>query len=432
MKSNQTLTILFWHRKSKADAKGFAPIICRISIDGMNEEFSIARKVHISNWNLSAKRATSCSDAKSINSTINRIQSDLERHFTVLQTNHKIITPLMLRNIYKCLPTDHKKGKPKPKPEDKIPSLLELADLHIKEFSELVDKKLRSKETLKQWNSTRKKIEEFVAHAFKTKDIELSEIEQSFAQKFYNFLIVKRKPLLQGAAAMKQIKNTKQLLNLAETNNWILKNPIEKFRCGSEEREILPLELFEVESIWRKKLTIERLIKVRDAFVFQCFTGFAYQDIYGLSPQHIVKVGTDNEKWLIKERGKTKVTEMVPILPIVEEIIEKYKNDPYCMIHNRLIPVNSNFRYNCYLKELSDICEIKRALNSHLARHTFADLMLNVLDFPLEDVSKMLGHKNIRTTQRYARIKKSRIGKRMMYAKKILFSKDGQLKKMAL
>lgn len=273
---------------------------------------------------------------------------------------------------------------------------------------------------------------EFIADNFKSSDLELSEINQSFAHNFHKFLIIKRKPSIQEAAAMKQIKNTKQLLNIAETNKWISKNPIEKFKCGSEEPEILPLELFEIENIWRKKLSIERLIKVRDAFIFQCFTGFAYQDIYNLSPEHIVKVGVDNEKWLIKERGKTKVNEMVPILPIIKEIIEKYKDGPYCIIYNKLIPVNSNFRYNCYLKELSDLCGIGRPLNSHLARHTFADLMLNTMDFQLEDVSKMLGHKNIRTTQRYARIKKSRISKKMNLSKQILFDSNGQLKMISL
>ena len=64
---------------------------------------------------------------------------------------------------------------------------------------------------------------------------------------------------------MKQIKNTKQLLSIAETNNWISKNPIEKFRCGSEDPEIIPLEVFEVEKLWRKKISIDRLAKVRDA-----------------------------------------------------------------------------------------------------------------------------------------------------------------------
>ncbi|WP_367867770.1 site-specific integrase [Pedobacter sp. WC2423] len=376
------------------------------------------------------KRILPCPEAKSINSALNRIQCELEKHFIILQSLHEVVSPAMLRKSYRNLSIDYN-GK-KEQTEDKIPTLLELASLHIESFSLLVEKNQRSKETLKQWKSTKKKIAEFITHTFKSKDLKLSEIDQSFAHKFHTFLIFKRKPSIQEAAVMKQIKNTKQLLNIAEANKWIINNPIEKFRCGSEEPEILPLELFEVESIWRKNLSIDRLIKVRDAFIFQCFTGFAYQDIYNLSPQNIVKVGAENEKWLIKERGKTKVTEMVPILPIIKEIIAKYKDDPYCIFHKKLIPVNSNFRYNCYLKEFSDLCGIVRPLNSHLARHTFADLMLNIMDFPLEDVSKMLGHKNIRTTQRYARIKKKRISKKMNLSKHLLFDADEQLKKTAL
>ncbi len=428
MKSNQTLKVLFWHRKSKADSKGFAPIICRISIDGMDEEFSTAQKVHIDSWDVETKKVTKSNNSKKINSTIAHIENTLEVNFTVLKTQYSHVTPLMLKNVYQNFPTENKKGEVK-QTKHEIPKLLELTEIHIKDFSELVDKNLRSKETLKQWKATKKKIAEFLKFEFKVLDLDLSNIEYSFAHKFYKYLAVKRIPVLKDAAAMKQIKNLKQILNIAEANLWIPKNPIVKFKCGSEDPEIIPLEISEVEKIWRKKLSIERLIKIRDAFIFQCFTGFAYQDIYNLSTDHIIYVGSENEPWLVKERGKTKVTEMVPVLPIIAELIEKYKNHPYCKVYNRLIPVNSNFRYNSYLKELSDICKIGKPLNSHLARHTFADMMLNVLNFPLEDVSKMLGHKNIRTTQRYARVKKSRIGKKMNEAKSILFDEFGELKK---
>lgn len=261
--------------------------------------------------------------------------------------------------------------------------------------------------------------------------MDLSDIEYSFAHNFYNYLTIEREVLLQEAAAKKQIKNLKQLLSLAETSRWVEKNPIQKFKCGGDETEIPPLELHEVEALWRKQLTIERLIEVRDAFVFQCFTGFAYQDIYGLSTEHVIKVGVNGEKWLVKKRGKTNATEMVPVLPIIEQLIEKYKNHPYCIINNRLLPINSNARYNGYLKELSVICGIERELNTHLARHTFADIMLNVFGFSLEEVSKMLGHKSIRTTQRYARIRKMRISDTMSRVKGILFTEDGQLRKIA-
>jgi site-specific recombinase XerD len=235
---------------------------------------------------------------------------------------------------------------------------------------------------------------------------------------------------LQEAAAKKQVKNLKEVLTFAETSNWISKNPILKFRCGGDETDIPPLEYFEVETIWHKDITITRLKEVRDAFIFQCFTGFAFQDVYALTLENIVKVGISGERWLVKDRGKTGVSEMVPILPIIDEILEKYKNHK-CRDNGLLIPVNSNARYNGYLKELAVICGINRELNTHLARHTFADIMLNIFEFSLEEVSKMLGHKTVRTTQRYAKVRKNKISKTLARVKGIVFTEEGQLRKIA-
>jgi hypothetical protein len=141
----------------------------------------------------------------------------------------------------------------------------------------MVEKKLRSPETLKQWNATRKKIEEFLVNQFQLKNIELAAIEYSFAVKFYNYLTIEREKALGEAAAKKQVKNLKEILTFAETSTWVAKNPIIKFKCGGGETDIPPLEYFEVEAIWNKKINIQRLAEVRDAFIFQCFTGFAFQ-----------------------------------------------------------------------------------------------------------------------------------------------------------
>ena len=431
MKSNQKLTLLFWHRKSKADAKGFAPVICRISVDGYDEELSIGRKVHLSSWDVENKRAKgNGADEKKTNFKISEVTVDLERQFTVLQSQHEYITSLMLKNVYQGLPAEFKKGQ-KPKAAQVMPTLLQTADLLIADFAKMVTKGLRSPETLKQWNSTRKKIEEFIIFEYACKDIDLEDIEYSFATKFYNYLTVEREELLQEAAAKKQIKNIKQILTYAETSNWMSKNPIQKFRCGGDETDIPPLEMYEVDKLWRKDFQIQRLAEVRDVFIFQCFTGFAFQDVYALTNDNIIRVGMEGERWLIKDRGKTGVTEVVPIMPIVEEIIERYKGHPCRMIEGRLLPVNSNARYNGYLKEIATIGGIKRELNTHLARHTFGDMMLNVLGFSLEEVSKMLGHKTVRTTQRYAKIRKNKISQTWAKVKSIVFTEDGQLKKIA-
>jgi len=263
----------------------------------------------------------------------------------------------------------------------------------------------------------------------------LKDIEPGFAEDFYDYLTIHTSDPVAEVTAKKHVKRVRQIIKPAVIRKVITANPLDTFNCSAPEKEVQPLEMHQVEAIYRKHLTIPRIIEVRDAFIFQCFTGFAYQDIYNLTTRNIVKVGTRNEQWLVKERGKTQVSQPVPILPIVAELIDKYKNHPYRKMTGRLIPVNSNYRYNVYLKELADICGIsfdgitisKQEFNTHLARHTFAHIMLNN-GIPLEDLSKMMGHKSVRTTQRYARVNKARISENISKVKEKLFTKSGKLR----
>ncbi|WP_229206174.1 tyrosine-type recombinase/integrase [Dyadobacter fermentans] len=126
---------------------------------------------------------------------------------------------------------------------------------------------------------------------------------------------------------------------------------------------------------------------------------------------------------------------MVPILPIVDQLILKYQGHPYCISNRRLIPVNSNYRYNGYLKDIAQLCEIRdingniRRLDTHDARHFFANMMLNN-GVPLEDVSKMLGHRSIRTTMHYCRVRKSRIIENVAKIRNRLFTPSGSLRQL--
>jgi len=196
MKNHQKLTLLFWHRKSKADVKGYAPVICRISIEGEEpEELAIGKKVHLNNWDVENKIAKGGSLEKKTNLKISEVTVDLNREFFVLQAGYEHITPLMVKNVYKGLPAMLSKGIPKPEAQV-ISTLLQASDLHIANFKKMVDKKLRSGETLKQWNATRKKIEEFLVVQFRLKDMELAAMDYSFAVKFYNYLTIDREKIL--------------------------------------------------------------------------------------------------------------------------------------------------------------------------------------------------------------------------------------------
>jgi site-specific recombinase XerD len=150
-------------------------------------------------------------------------------------------------------------------------------------------------------------------------------------------------------------------------------------------------------------------------------------DVEALTKEHIYK-GLDGSKWVSKARGKTNQRESVPLLPIAEEIIKKYQDDPYCIIKGKLLPVNSNQKYNAYLKEIADICGIKINLTTHTARHTFATTITLENDVPLETVSKMLGHKSIKTTQIYAKITQRKVSNNMQILRSKLFNDDGNIK----
>ena len=157
------------------------------------------------------------------------------------------------------------------------------------------------------------------------------------------------------------------------------------------------------ESIVEKEFTIKRLGQVRDIFIFSCFTGLAYADVKKLNKDHVV-IGIDGERWIKTFRIKTDTRSNIPILPMAEAVLDKYKEDPFVVSSGLLLPVLSNQKMNAYLKEIADVCKIKKNLTFHLARHTFATTVTLTNGVPIESVSKMLGHKSLKATQHYAKI----------------------------
>jgi integrase len=179
--------------------------------------------------------------------------------------------------------------------------------------------------------------------------------------------------------------------------------------------------MIELNALVAKEIPIARLAEARDCYVFMCYTGYAYEDAFCLAPENIF-IGIDGQKWITKDRQKTEQAECVPLLPITLEIISKYKNYPHCSSHNKLLPVRSNQRVNGYLKEIAAICGINKELTTHTARHTFATTITLENDVPIETVSKMLGHRSIKTTQRYAKVTRKKISKNMAALKEKLLA----------
>jgi site-specific recombinase XerD len=151
------------------------------------------------------------------------------------------------------------------------------------------------------------------------------------------------------------------------------------------------------------------LQKVKDLFVFSCYTGLAYIDLIELKPQQIL-TNIDGVRWIKTSRAKTEICVNVPLLQPAVIILEKYMTEPRAFVRNTIFPGISNQEMNRSLKMIAEICGIKKYLTFHLARHTFATTVTLMNGVPIETISKMLGHTKLSTTMIYARITQSKIG----------------------
>lgn len=168
----------------------------------------------------------------------------------------------------------------------------------------------------------------------------------------------------------------------------------------------------------------DRLAQVRDTFLFCCFTGLAYSDVQKLKKSQIAR-GIDGEQWIFSQRTKTNVKSHIPLLPEALHIIDRYKDNPFCESRGLVLPVPSNQKMNDYLEEIAVICGIDKVLTSHVARHTFATTVTLQNGVPIESVSKMLEHTNIRTTQIYAKILDTKVSEDMQALKGRLSKRSG-------
>ena len=205
-------------------------------------------------------------------------------------------------------------------------------------------------------------------------------------------------------------------------NNWIEKDLVIFYKGKFQEVNVNFLTEEEIRTIKNKDFIGKGLNLVRDIFIFSCYTGLAYVDIFNLTNEQIT-IGVDGNLWIITNRQKTGTNSNIPLLPIAEEIIKKYENHPLVSNSGKLLPVYSNQKVNEYLKTIADNCNINKKLTFHCARHTFATTITLSNNVPIESVSKMLGHKSIKTTQHYAKILDSKVSNDMNALKEKLSQK---------
>jgi site-specific recombinase XerD len=400
----------FQLKKSKADETGKAPIYARITINDVRTEFSIKRTADPEKWisNVGLVKGTN-EESKSINTFLATVRQKLNEHYRTLLEANKPITAETVKNAYLGIA---EKGK----------TIVEVFEYHNSHVKELLDKDF-SFGTYERYCTALSHIKEFILWKYKLSDLEIRQINYEFITEFEYYLKTVRK--CSHNTAIKYITNFKKIIRICIGNGWLEKNPFANYKITLREVERECLTEAELDTVASKEFATPRLEQVRDIFLFCCFTGLAYSDVKKLSKDHII-IGIDGGKWIKINRTKTDTRSSIPLLPIPAGILDKYARNPRCVTENRLLPVLTNQKMNSYLKEIADVCGITKNISSHLARHTFATTVTLTNGVPLESVSKMLGHKSIRTTQHYAKIVDRKVSDDMRLLKSIIDSKKEQ------
>ena len=378
-------SILFFIKRTKLLKNGEAPICLRITVNGKRAEVQIKRSVEVNKWNNQKECAIGREEtALELNHYLETVRTKILRIHRQLEQDNKPITA----EILKC----HYYG------ESETPKmLLEVFKEHNQKCSELIGKDY-VRATVMYYERTARYLSEFIKQNHRLSDIPLKDIDYNFIQAFEHF--VKTVKNCQQNATVKHLKNFKRIIRIALLNHWIISDPFAEihFKQTPTNRDFLLEE--ELQLILRKQFNIPRLETVKDIFIFCCFTGLAFTDVQHLTPEHIL-CDNKGEYWIRKPREKTTNMCNIPLLEIPLKLIDKYKHHPECERKNIVFPVPSNQRMNSYLKEIADLCGIKKNLSTHVARHSFTCIAL-ANKVSMESIAKMLGHSNIKTTKIYA------------------------------
>ena len=392
------VSILFYAKSAKASANGLVPIYTRITINGKRIELSSNRFVEISKWCKDTGRMKGASaEARSINSHLDVTRTQIINSQLELQQKNIAVTSETLKN--KILGIDERSRM-----------LIPIFQDHNNKIKELIGKEY-APGTLERYKTSLSHTIEFLQWKYKVSDIEITKIDHAFITDYEFWLRSVRN--CANNTAVKYIKNFCKIIKICLANNWIERNPFANYKSKVKEVERVYLSEAEIQKIIEKDFKTERLSLVRDIFLFSCFTGLAYIDVKNLTKSHI-SIGIDGERWIFTHRQKTESASKIPILPVTQMIIDKYSDHPQSNNENKLLPILSNQKMNAYLKEIAGVCEIEKELTFHIARHTFATTVTLTNGVPIESVSKMLGHKNLRTTQQYAKVLDRKVSEDMM------------------
>ena len=387
-----TFKVLFYLKKGSEKKNGEVMIMARITIDGKQCQFSTKQSIQPDNWSIAAGKAKG-RDAGRINALLDDIRSSLNTIYHEMQRRDNYVTAEKVKNEFLGHSESHE-------------TILSLFQKHNDDVKQLVGIS-KTIATYRKYEVTRRHLAEFIRSKYNVSDISIKEITPMFITDFELYLRTACKCGYNTTAKFMQF--FKRIIIIARNNGILVGDPFASYKIRLEKVDRGYLTEDEIKIILKKKMVSERLEHVRDLFVFSCFCGLAYSDVANLRQENIQK-SFDGNLWIITRRKKTNTESNIRLLDVPKRIIEKYKG---LARDGHVFPVPSNGSCNKILKEIGRQCGFKVRLTYHVARHSAATTVLLSNGVPIETVSRLLGHTNIKTTQIYAKITAQKISQDM-------------------
>jgi len=375
------------------------------------ERFEVLTKIYIKSeeWSSqSGKLKTNSMDARRINKQLEAFKLKAFDYQRELMSAGKEITLENMRSRWYGVSSEPSK------------MLIEVFQQHNDEMKALVGREF-SALTLERYETSLRHTQSFMKWKYQIEDIDVKKLNYEFISGYEFWLKSQRG--CDHNTTVKYLSNFKKIVFICIKHGWLDRDPFAGFKMTKREVERPFLVEEELDRIKAVQFEMPRLRQVRDIFVFCCYTGLAYADVQKLTRKEIA-TGIDGEKWIWTSRQKTDTATRVPLLQAAAEILERYKDDPQCINDGRLLPVLSNQKMNNYLREIADAAKITKKMTFHTARHTFATTVTLSNGVPIETVSKMLGHRNLKTTQHYAKILDLKVSQDMMTLRNKLAGKE--------
>ena len=394
-----TFKILFYINRQKTKADGNTAILCRITIDGKSTAITTGEECKVSEWNTKQGLTT---DRKT-NQRISEFRELVEKTYRDILTREGVVSVELIKNRLQGIATNPT-------------TLLAMSKAELQAVKESVGKSRAEGTYLNLYYSDRN-LREFVKDKV-LQDIPISTITEDLIEK-YRFFLKKRG--LKASTINNNLCWLSRLMFRAVSRRVIRCNPFEYAKYEKEEKKIRFLQKGDVMKLMAMSMNDKEAELVRLMFVFSCFTGLAIADMENLEYSHI-QTAADGQRYIRKERQKTKVEFIVPLHPIAEAIIshcrnEQERNEEHLTVKEKgdslvFQPHCSRSVMGKNLSIVGKACGIRQRLSYHMARHTFGTMCLSA-GIPIESIAKMMGHASISSTQIYAQVTDKKISEDM-------------------